>query len=1701
MEELESNELLESNMAHSSTSAAADSVVNIQSHQWCNNCKRVAEVKYKRSMEMLKKKILFTDNLITMFTQMKSQNEEFRQQVSSLEQKCKEKDVENKLIQKQIKSLLSNKHPSELEQQKDKVIELEKVVDNLNDQIRSMDMTCKMYEDKIQEMREADVTRESERKNYHNEREQVSKEIKALNKTIKNLERENMSLKKKNEVVRERLRRRRSSRSSQATDSEANMSFLSEDATKTEGEEVIDTQNSSFKSPLPDKKKRLQKKHRKSDAFERSDDDHDVPVAHISRADSVEIITNSKDETEPVENEAITIPEKLAAPVHIGESDVNHKAFSPTVKAERLVLSSTMKDRMKEMKAKRAYRIFAHRPTNSQLKEMKSIVQRLDSDAVSAEDEIKSFCVKHTLVGHETHVAKKILKHIQEQINMKVSEKLQQIVDKKAISSSSETDAENSLDREIPKHDNFAHPENALQKNTAPDNLLLTKQSLERAIEDNTNQQHKTSQANVTEIPCNDKNEEAPEQTDTQSQSLHLNSKAEDIRETTLLTQEIKEVDIMEKSSGMFSSDDENICEKSPPRDTMAPKLPQKNSPSKVDAPRRARTRSISKSLSEGSDSSFSLDKFMFNPLEVLSPFRDEPIGLSSPNRKSDDAKVQAKKKTDLPKKLAKKRAKSSSKADAPMMKETTAGSLVQSSIDSEISIKSKKRVNDHQLEIDDHNLKHFSNEQSKLLPGQDKPKKEKKKQDKDVQQNNTGNDQVQIKPRLQKRTKRKIESPIDNSIKKKQIRLDKHFAIIKSNNNNNIDTTTLDSPAVDPKDTPATKLQKQVTKKPLVKLHPTLRSMQSLPFKVGSESPLTVSPKPTDFNFLPVVDNQGMDSGSESDESISVLDSSLTANQIDQILTDITGITKIMAMPLSPLQDDTPSSSMITAPSHVSSPIQVSDVDEDMEDDNRPSISPSANLCTAISFNKEHKALLNKSPVLVTPKKKKSISQHIASLRDTPRRFSCEAPIRALPVPTVKPVAKTKSCDPSLLMGTEKDSVSLVVKENEPSTSSVQEAKDNTQTLSHVSSGPFKVVPQTNVLESQDCNRSKKTLEEITPGTSATTITESIKSNHQHSDAELKKIQKVTCTPKRFVFEPLIVHLSSTKKISQEILNKTTQEKKTNDDDKLSVAEVLDKIEKAEKQPTTKKSGRKRGIGSNTMGRIPEISNYFGNYFDMKHLDTFDSLLNSIQEVGIADETSGYFPPVIPNKVISWIRQVLTHTRGHNTSETVEKLLQSGFQPQDPELDEILQANELIFVKLLATVDKVRSKTDPGLLKTTVIPTILKTLCRYGHGIGSMQETVEESSSFFMMSSIFQGGSFTHYDTASLTRIFTALCRYCGDARAMMDLCKWACTNKYKDACALVILDMVPCWPSAFTHCYPLTGRILMQMSNMKLRSRTKLNNPLQNLAKICKWEIEPNMFTWRPKKIPPVKWTSFAMMRCLKRLREAEMVQSSDDTDSVLRLAVEDHDDVYNCLEMYCFMEGMNIVAGELIDKEFWALLNEWSTYITLSRKIKVKDKKVSDGCVVAVLKALSTCLLALLAKQKRNHPTQDIHIQAINYFDTICSMVQCFTKNPTAPIVVQCAAVATVLNLAPCKPDVAHSTVQSWLIATSDIEQRTAEAKTCKATAKTGKAVHKHEKQISALLCGNNLRKSVSWIEKQNKKRNEYRSGKSITLLLWG
>lgn len=61
---------------------------------------------------------------------------------------------------------------------------------------------------------------------------------------------------------------------SQATDSEANMSFLSED-TKTEAEDTADSNidKSSFKMPLSEKKKKQHRKHRTSDPIEPNDDD------------------------------------------------------------------------------------------------------------------------------------------------------------------------------------------------------------------------------------------------------------------------------------------------------------------------------------------------------------------------------------------------------------------------------------------------------------------------------------------------------------------------------------------------------------------------------------------------------------------------------------------------------------------------------------------------------------------------------------------------------------------------------------------------------------------------------------------------------------------------------------------------------------------------------------------------------------------------------------------------------------------------------------------------------------------------------------------------------------------------------------------------------------------------------------------------------------------------------------------------------------------------------------------------------------------------------------------------------------------------------------------------------------------------------------------------------------------------------------
>ena len=260
--------------------------------------------------------------------------------------------------------------------------------------------------------------------------------------------------------------------------------------------------------------------------------------------------------------------------------------------------------------------------------------------------------------------------------------------------------------------------------------------------------------------------------------------------------------------------------------------------------------------------------------------------------------------------------------------------------------------------------------------------------------------------------------------------------------------------------------------------MHRVLASLQSLPFSVDSNS-AAVSPQigaEPSYSFLPtdILSDQMSDDNLSADEPETPADpieSMMSPSRLDIILSDMAMLESME--PLSPLQS---SKSEISALS-------------DFEDENRMSISPSADLCTAISFSSsvtemkfqedstkvKETAILSSSIVVGKPAPL-PISPDCANTQkllppvDTPRRFSCEAPVLARTIPTVKRVCKAQSLDPSALstlpcaeplksgQAPVSSSATPLVSDQSESTSS-KILPSSVKIVTPTYSGPFKIV------------------------------------------------------------------------------------------------------------------------------------------------------------------------------------------------------------------------------------------------------------------------------------------------------------------------------------------------------------------------------------------------------------------------------------------------------------------------------------------------------------------------------------------------------------------------------------------------------------------------------------------------------------------
>ena len=246
----------------------------------------------------------------------------------------------------------------------------------------------------------------------------------------------------------------------------------------------------------------------------------------------------------------------------------------------------------------------------------------------------------------------------------------------------------------------------------------------------------------------------------------------------------------------------------------------------------------------------------------------------------------------------------------------------------------------------------------------------------------------------------------------------------------------------------------------------PTLKSFQSMPFSVEQETQPSNLDSPS-HAFLPASgSNLNLFESSDNDQrSIDPIPDLISPSKLQGIFHDMTALMDMSL--LSPLRsDDRPDSS------------SDSDLAFNPDVDDRGWISPSADLCTAISFPSVESKLQSSGNKKSSPKGSKSQPKTSGSeakqnddktprspvLKDAPRRFSCEAPVLARTVPTVKRVCKAQSLDPAVFSSI--DETPSKIKETSLSDAALMEVSptskilpSNLKIITGTYSGPFKVV------------------------------------------------------------------------------------------------------------------------------------------------------------------------------------------------------------------------------------------------------------------------------------------------------------------------------------------------------------------------------------------------------------------------------------------------------------------------------------------------------------------------------------------------------------------------------------------------------------------------------------------------------------------
>ncbi|XP_039259006.2 uncharacterized protein LOC120335546 [Styela clava] len=386
--------------------------------QWCQACANLAkdiEDKYTRSFVAIKQKIFFTDNLIQMYQTCKKQLEE---NTEKLNQTTKDRH----LIQSQLELLLSKEEPSftETANLRNEVITLKETIESLKAQLHGMDESRRIHEESIKILKAEDTGMVFELKKKHR------KEITDLRDELSEKSSMNKKLKKRNRNLRDTIsklresknRIRRISKSLSKDGSTKNITMSSDAEMKSSNDQdesmnFYQNEESNLSMGSDVTSSQINPTNLDNTVFEVPRRSHRISSNKDQKQEKVAYITSTTDDSA---DEMIIDNSK---PQDIADDVVSSTSVLPHVSENKKKL---YKDRMMEMKRKRAITSFRRRPTQNQLLELHELAitwkDKFTNESSFGKEKsfehlmayVSEFCEKQFLQTYETLVINKLYK-------------------------------------------------------------------------------------------------------------------------------------------------------------------------------------------------------------------------------------------------------------------------------------------------------------------------------------------------------------------------------------------------------------------------------------------------------------------------------------------------------------------------------------------------------------------------------------------------------------------------------------------------------------------------------------------------------------------------------------------------------------------------------------------------------------------------------------------------------------------------------------------------------------------------------------------------------------------------------------------------------------------------------------------------------------------------------------------------------------------------------------------------------------------------------------------------------------------------------------------------------------------------------------------------------------------------------------------